>query len=134
MGHLADRIADLAEVPSRAAKRVSRELGALLQEDFDAGHDPYGTAWKRLAPATIAKGRTPPPLSASEKMRRSLRVKPMRGAGIAITISHPAQVHQTGWDGPSGKGPARPILPQRGELPEAWIDVIESGIRREARS
>jgi hypothetical protein len=135
MGHLADRLADLAEVPSRAAKRVSGELGSLLQEEFDQGHDPYGDPWSPLELATLAKRSqtTYPPLTDTAKMRRSLQVKPMRGAGVSITIAHPAAPHQTGWSGPQGSGPARPILPARGELPADWIDVIESGIVREAR-
>jgi hypothetical protein len=136
MGHLADRIADLAEVPSRAAKRVSLELVALLQEEFDEGHDPYGTAWKPLVEATLAKRSQTslPPLTDTAKMRASLRVRPMRGAGVAITIDHPAAPHQTGWAGPQGSGPARPILPARSELPADWIDAIEASIVREVRS
>lgn len=138
MSHLADRVADLAEVPSRAAKRVSAELEGLLQEEFDAGHDPYGTAWKPIE-AETAERRTQtstPPLTDTGAMRASLRVKPMRGAGVSITISHPshpAAPHQTGWSGPQGRGPARPILPARGELPIEWVEVIQDGIQREAR-
>jgi hypothetical protein len=52
-------------------------------------------------------------------------VKPLPAAGVGITIDHPAGVHQTGWDGPRSLGPARPILPARGELPDGWIEAIE---------
>ena len=131
MGQLVERLSDLAEVPSRAAKRVSRDIAELIQEEFDDGEDPYGDPWAPLAPATIAKGRHAPPLTDTGKMRGSLRVAPMRGSGVAITIDHPAAPHQTGWDGTQSKGPARPILPARGELPPSWQEAIENAVEQE---
>ena len=130
MGQLADRVADLASVPSRAAARVSRELEYLIGLEFDEGADPYGTAWKPLAKATLSRGRTPPPLTDSRDMRDSLRVRPLAGSGIGITIDHPAAPHQTGWSGPQGSGPARPILPAR-EMPPLWAEAIEAAIAAE---
>lgn len=130
MGQLVERIADLASTPSRAAKEVSRELTILIDQEFDEGEDPYGTPWKSLAPATEDKGRFPPPLTDTRAMRDSLRVKPMRGAGVSITIAHPAAPHQTGWSGKQGTGPARPILPDR-EMPPEWEAIIEAAIDRE---
>jgi hypothetical protein len=132
MGKLADRIADLASVPSRVSAVVAPQIEALIQDEFDAGTDPYGAPWKPLAPATIATGRTPPPLTHTRAMRDSARVRPMRGAGVGVTINNPpAAPHQTGWSGPQGSGPARPILPERSELPEGWQDVIEDAARKE---
>lgn len=125
MGDLADRIADLATVPSYVAKKVSYGIAELVAAEFDAGEDPYGTAWKPLAKATLDKGRHPPPLTDTRAMRESLRVRPMAHAGVSITINHPAAPHQTGWSGPRGSGPARPILPAREELPESWQELIE---------
>lgn len=135
MGQLADRIADLASVPSRASKRVSQGIEGLLQEEFDAGQDPYGTAWQPLQDETLAKRSqtTEPPLTDFGAMRRSLGVKPMKGAGVSITIDHPAAPHQTGWVGKQGRGPARPILPMRGDLPETWIEAIEGAISDEIK-
>lgn len=133
MGDLADRVADLATVPSRAARAVAFEVEGFMQAEFDDGRDPYGDAWDPLAEATLDRGRTPPPLDDTGAMRSSLRVRPMRGAGISVTIDHPAAPHQTGWVGPQGEGPARPILPARGELPEAWQGAIEDAVTREAR-
>jgi hypothetical protein len=66
-------------------------------------------------------------------MRDSLRVKPLAGAGIGVTIDHPAGPHQTGWEGRQGSGPARPILPARGELPDAWIEILERTAEAEFR-
>jgi hypothetical protein len=132
MGQLAERVADLASVPSRAAAKVSRELGVLIADEFDAGADPYGTAWAPLAKATLAAGRTPPPLTATGAMRSSVAVSPLPHAGVGITIAHPAAPHQTGWSGPQGSGPARPILPER-EMPPLWAEAIEGAVREEFR-
>lgn len=105
-----------------------------MQAEFDDGVDPYGDPWEPLADATTDRGRTPPPLTDTGAMRGSLSVRPMRGAGVQITIDHPAAPHQTGWSGPQGSGPARPILPARGELPIAWQDLIAEEIDRDVRA
>lgn len=132
MGRLAENIGKLAGVPSRASRRVAQELRPLIQEQFDEGADPYGRSWKPLAPSTIDRGRFPPPLTDTGEMRDGIRVQPMRGAGVSITIPHPAQCHQTGWIGPQGTGPARPILPGRG-MPPRWQEVIDVAILDEIR-
>ncbi len=131
MGQLAARLSDLKEVPSRVASRVAPLLAAELQTGFDSGTDPYGEAWAALAPSTIARGRTPPPLTDTRAMRDSLRVAPLRGSGVGITIDHPAAVHQAG--APSKNIPARPILPAEDELPQNWQDIIEDATIDEYR-
>jgi hypothetical protein len=119
-------LSELARVPSRTAKAVSEGLEEVIQDEFDRGEDPDESPWEPLAPATLAKGRTPPPLTDTRAMRDSLSVKPLAGAGVGIAIDHPAGPHQTGWSGRQGSGPARPILPARGELPDRWIEVVEA--------
>ena len=131
MGELSERLADLASVPSRVSARVSEELGDLMQAEFDSGRDPYGTPWAHLAPATEDRGRSAPPLTDTGAMRDSLRVAPLPRAGVGITIDHPAAPHQTGWSGKQGSGPARPILPERAELPDAWVQVIAAACEDE---
>jgi hypothetical protein len=61
-------------------------------------------------------------------------VRPMRGAGVVITIDHPAAPHQTGWSGPISDGPARPILPSRGDLPVSWKRELDKLTRKEIRA
>jgi len=132
MGQLAERVADLATVPSRASARAAKSIRALLEDEFNEGADPYGEPWAPLEDVTLAK-RTQtnePPLTDTGTMRGTLDVRPMRGAGIAISIEHPAAPHQTGWDGPAGSGPARPILPSA-EMPESWGNAIEAAVRAE---
>ncbi len=133
MGQLADRIADLASVPSRVARRVGERLEGAIAEEFDEGRDPYGDPWEALAESTIDRGRFPPPLTDKRDMRNSVRAFPLPHAGVALTISHPAAPHQTGWSGVQGSGPARPILPARSELPVEWQEIIEDEIRRDIR-
>lgn len=127
MGQLAANLGRLAEVPSRASRRASAAIAELVEEEFQAGADPYGNAWTPLAPSTLARGRTPPPLTDTGRMRESVAVQPMRGAGVSITIEHPAAPHQTGWSGPQGNGPARPILPGR-TFPRRWREAIDAAI------
>lgn len=132
MGKLAANVRRLAEVPSRVSARVAQDLAPLIQEEFDAGADPYGNSWSPLARATIDRGRRPPPLTDTEKMRRSVRVEPMQSAGVSITIDHLAQIHQTGWSGPRSSGPARPVLPSR-TFPARWKETIDAAVHTEAQ-
>lgn len=133
MGRLAENIGKLASVPSRASARVAVEIKALIQQEFDAQADPYGNAWAPHAPATIERHGSHAILDLSGDMRRSLDVRPMRGAGVSITIDHPSEDHQTGWDGPQGKGPARPILPRAG-LPPLWKEAIDAAVLAEIQA
>ena len=130
MGQLAARIGDLARLPSRVSARVAEDIDAAIQSEFDGGHDPYGKAWEALAPATLDRGRTPPPLTDSGAMRASLVVAPLPRAGVGIQIAHPAAPHQTGWSGPQGTGPARPILPA-GVMPATWNEAIRTACEDE---
>lgn len=132
MGQLQARLRDLAEVPSRAARRVSEDLSVLIQEEFDAGADPYGREWDPLADATRERGRTEPPLTDSGAMRGGIRVAPLPGAGVGVTLPHPAEPHQTGWSGPRSDGPSRPILPS-GVMPARWREVIMDAVESEVR-
>ena len=132
MGKLADRIADLASVPSRAARRVSDEIAGLIEEEFGAQADPYGTPWEPHAEATVQRWGPHPILQLTQEMRSSVDVRPMAGAGVSITIDHPAAPHQTGWDGPQGSGPARPMLPS-GDMPPKWRETIAAAVGAEVR-
>jgi phage gpG-like protein len=134
MGLLAANLRKLAGVPSRVSREVSGELRDLIEEEFDAGADPYGDSWAPILPSTEAQRSqtTLPPLSDRERMRESLRVRPARGAGVAITIDDPAGIHQTGWKngGNGSSGPARPILPRAG-FPARWREAIDAATERQ---
>jgi hypothetical protein len=134
MGQLEANLRRLASVPSRASKRIAEGLEELVEDEFATGRDPYGTPWRPITDATLAKRSqtTEPPLTDLGQMHESLAVRPLPGAGVSITIDHPAAPHQTGWHGTQGSGPARPILPSR-RLPVAWREVLESAVRETVR-
>ena len=123
----------LRQVPAQASRAVAVGLHELIEDEFDAGTDPYGTAWEPLAPATVARGRHAPPLTDYGAMRESLNTFALvkggeLSGGVGITIDQPASPHQTGWSGPQGEGPARPILPDRGRLPATWDELIATSV------
>ncbi len=113
---------ELPEVPSRVARVVADSIARDIQDEFDGGHDPYGTDWNELADSTIDGGRTPPPLTDTTAMRQSLSVRPTQGAGVLIEIDHPAAFHQRGFK-PHKEQTKRPILPTRG-IPDNWDEII----------
>ena len=120
----------LAEVPSRASADAASRIGELVQESFDSGTDPYGKPWEALATSTLARGRTPPPLTASHTMRDSVVVAPLSGAGIAITIGTAyATFHNTG----TKYMPQRQIIPQSGGLAPSWRQAIADAVAANIR-
>lgn len=133
MGRLAENIGRLASVPSQAAPRVAKAIDGLIQDEFGSASDPYGTPWKEHAPATVERWGAHPILQLTQAMRSETSVQPMQGAGVSITFGVPyVAPHQTGWSGPQGSGPARPILPSRG-MPQSWKDAIDGTIDEEFR-
>ena len=116
--NLKKMIAGLGSIPSQIARDASEGIAQAIQDEFDAGTDPFGTAWAPLKKSTIAKGRTPPPLTDTSDMRDGIEVKPMRGAGISVTIPDPGVHHQYG----TRDMPARPIFPDH--MPDTWQRAI----------
>jgi hypothetical protein len=111
-------IGKLSRVPSQVARGASDGISAAIQAEFDAGTDPFGDEWAPLEPVTIDKGRFPPPLTDTHAMRDGIEVKPLRGAGISVTIPDPGVHHQYG----TKYMVARPIFPDR--MPDTWQRAI----------
>ncbi len=97
MGGLADRLADLASIPSRIARDVADDLNDLMEDGFAAGQDAYGRAWEPLAPRTLRR-HGPPPLTHTGEMRSETVARPTAGAGVTLTAPFPAGIHMTGGD------------------------------------
>lgn len=114
LSHLAELLDELAQVPSHASRKVAEEIPPLLQEEFSEGRDPYDSPWKPLAPSTLAKGRSAPPLTDTGKMRASARATAVSRTGVAVMIDAPAGYHQT----------ARHMVPVTQALPETWKEVL----------
>jgi phage gpG-like protein len=69
-----DRIRKLGTAGPELWKRAAPLIRARIDDQFVRGVNPYGTKWKALAPATLRKGRTPPPLTDTGAMHASLKV------------------------------------------------------------
>lgn len=138
MGQLARNIGKLAAVPSKAAPLAAKRIGELIQQEFEGEADPYGTAWKPLAPATIERHGDHKILHLSGVMQSEAKVFPLQGSGVGITIPHPAEDHQTGWvrekkgKVPAGHGPPRPVLPAH-RMPPLWDEAIKSAVSETVR-
>lgn len=122
LGQLARNVERLARVPSRAAALAAPGIAREIAGEFAAGRDPYGRAWAPLRPSTQARGRRPPPLTDTGKMRAGVDVRPLPGAGIAITFADeiPAYFHNRG----TRKMVRREILPVSA-FPARWARVLE---------
>lgn len=122
----------LAEVPSRMATKAAEGISDAIQQQFDAGVDPYGEPWEPLAPSTLARKQGPGILDETSAMRDGIEVAPTGGAGVGITFNDKPDVamyHQYG----TARMPARKILPEEG-LPDTWeralADAAEDEIER----
>lgn len=140
LGRLAQTIERLAYVPRKVAVIAAPKISRLLRRQFADGSDPYGRPWASLRPATIAKGRTPPPLTESGRLRDGTKATASPGgrAGIRLVVgARYGYYHQTGYrNAKTGrKVAARRILPQYG-LPASWKAALDESAReavREAR-
>lgn len=128
---LAENLGRLTQVPSQVSAEVAEKISVLIDEQFAAGKDAYGQAWKPLKPATIAKGRRPPPLTDSGAMRGAITVKPSSGAGIEISSpTDYARFHQTG----TKYMVPREVLPDHANLPPSWQKAIEESFRNKMKN
>ena len=132
LGRMRSTLERLSDVPARTAALAAPRINALIQAGFDAGTDPYGTAWKPLRPATLAKGRFPPPLTATGRMRSGTKVRPRAGgrAGLVLVVGASyARFHQTG----TRYMAARRIAPTRG-MPASWRREIVAASKEAGQS
>lgn len=125
---LARTIRDLAGVPSRAARYVANRLSGRIQDGFDQGVSPAGTPWAALKASTLARGRTPPPLTESGLLRGATYFAPSGGAGVELhtTDEHGGAEHMSG----RADMAARPYYPV-GRLPESYREDIATEINAE---
>lgn len=132
---LSKTLEKLAYVPRRVAVIAAPRITKLLQAQFRAGKDPYGTPWKPLRPSTIAKGRRNPPLTDSRKLRDKTMASARPGgrAGIVLKSGAPyGAFHQVGFRVGRTRVAPRRIFPQRG-LPAEWSRVLAESTRQAVR-
>lgn len=118
-------LAKLARVPSQASAEASKDINQLIDREYAEGKDPYGKPWAPLRSATLATGRTPPPLTATGKMRKGTLARPLPSIGIGLQLPSPGIFHQRG----TRRMRARPILPYGG-MPRAWSAAIRTATAR----
>jgi len=103
------------KVPQQVAIKFAPTLASFIKQEFATGTDPFGDPWKPLKANTIAKGRTPPPLTSSGNARDSLTVSPA-GARDRGSLPGYLRYHLT----------SRPVLPLRGDTwPDKWVQAIK---------
>lgn len=118
---LAATLRDLSHLPSQISKEVSEEITKELKKEYARGTDPYGKVWAPLKPSTLKRGRRPPPLTDTGKMRDGTKAVPLPGAGVAVVVgAEYGKYHQTGTE----RMAARPILPDRG-MPRTWREIVK---------
>ncbi len=118
---LADTLAELEDIPSRIAGEVALGITEELRLQFDRGNDPYGRPWAPLLPQTVRrKGGDRRILRRGDTMSSETVARPTSGAGIEISSVEYGQYHQS----------SRMVLPDEGELPEAWQDLIGSAAEK----
>lgn len=112
---LAKAVRALAGVPSQVAResrdRLAEHVNASM---FEAGADPYGTAWKGLAPSTIARKGHALPGTHTHAMRGTYRFDAQGGSGLKLTVGVPYAEY---FDA------ARRLMPSAG-LPGSWRAII----------
>jgi hypothetical protein len=132
MGDLIRIVEMLSDVPARTAAIAAPKLDRLVQQQFANGADPYGRPWAPLKAATIARGRRPPPLTDTRKLRdgTGVKVRPGKRAGLVMRIGASyGAFHQTG----TRYMTARRIMPQHG-LPREWRAVLVDASRKACQS
>jgi hypothetical protein len=121
---IASAIRALAHVPSRASRGAADSISTLIQRQFDTGTDPYGRRWKALKPSTIKKKGHAQIGVDSHRMRESIDVRPMSGAGVQITVEPDYAAYFSR---------RRPLFPDRG-LPRTWQKAITGALNKEAKA
>jgi hypothetical protein len=126
---LAKTYAQLARVPDDVADDVADAWNARLQAGFDGGTDPYGNAWTALRPATLAKGRFPPPLTEGWALRNSAVLRALAGFGLELDPSPFYGVyHMSGTDYMA----KRRYFPDAG-LPAVWRQDLQKALSKRVK-
>ncbi len=114
----------LAAVAPRVAELAAPVIASAVEAEYANGRDPYGQPWAPLRPATLRKGRRPPPLTDMGLMRgrTTVRANVNGRPGIAVSLPlRPGAFHQAG----TSRMVARQVLPYRG-IPRMWADALRS--------
>jgi hypothetical protein len=123
-------IRDLTKVPAQIAPAVAKRIKKDIERYFSAGTDPYGNPWAALKPATLAKGRHPPPLTDTRVGRRGITVKPMQGSGVQIKSDTYYMVYHMR---ATANRAARKFLPE-GVVPANWYKIWQQELDKQIKA
>lgn len=124
IGKLESLLVGLARVPFQVAIKSSPKINGLLLEQFKTGRNPYGQPWAPLKPATLATGRTPPPLTGFSRKLRNGTIATARPGGLAIRMGASYwYFHAVGYRVGKTRVPIREILPSKG-WPRRWLAAL----------
>jgi hypothetical protein len=134
IGRIKETIRKLSDLPRAIALEAKPALDRALRAEFTSGTDPYGRPWAPLNPSTLAKGRTPPPLTDTRALRQGTKVQPRRGlrAGLVLMTGPHGYFHQVGFRVYRTRVTPRRVLPQFG-IPAGWKIILRDAARRCAR-
>lgn len=121
---LVARMGQLGQVPEEVLRAASPKIAGLIDEQFSAGVDPYGQPWAPLRPATLSRGRTPPPLTDTGAMHAGIQVT-VSGSELAARVDEPGIHHQYG----TANMARRRVLPDaEGGLPDTWGEALNEAL------
>lgn len=125
-GQFAQSLRTLTQVASEISTHVAVQIEKRMRRGFRQGTDAYGRPYAGLKPASIRRGRRPPPL---RKFAKFAHARPLPGAGVALIVDHPqAGFHQTGTQHMA----KRIVVPDRATPPE-WRTMIDRELKRALR-
>ena len=123
---------ELTRVPSRTSAKGASAIEKLWRKNYRAGLDPYGNAWAKLRPSTIArKGHGRIMIETGETLQQT-RARTLPGGGIALRTGPKAAWHMDA----TANRPARRVMPAFG-LPTTWRaklrDIADREFKRAVR-
>jgi len=118
---LADRLAQLSEIPALVSAQVASDITRLLRDEFDAGANAYGNPWKPLLPQTIQRKRGDARILRRTDQLSAQTIASAVTDGVEITSLDYGSFHQNG----TSRMVARKILPDGSALPREWSRSIQ---------
>lgn len=115
LGPLIVQLDGMSDAAQEVAQLAADNLQDVLEQQFDAGVDPYGQTWAPLKDGSASN------LTASGGMRSSARAT-AQGSLVTLTVDDPAGYHQHG----TSRMTARQILPEDGELPPMYEEAVQA--------
>lgn len=116
------QLEQIAAAPQKIAVDAAHGIRLAVRREFTAEADPYGAAWAALAPSTVARKGSSKILTETGLTAGSVDTV-VSGTTIRVSVGGESHWHQSGM-------PARPILPNEGDIPGDWNAILEGAAAR----